>query len=56
MEESEGIVHRGVVLVSTDAAAVEGDDDVNVVRHHVLLMKDGLRELESFENSSIIFK
>ena len=41
MKERECVVYRRMVLVSTDAAAVEGDDDVNVVRHHVLLMKDG---------------
>ena len=37
LKECEGIVYRGMVLVSTDAAAVKGDDDVNVVRYHVLL-------------------
>ena len=38
LKEGEGIVNRGMVLVSTDAAAVKGDDDVNVVRYHVLLL------------------
>ena len=38
LKECEGIVYRGMVLVSTDAAAVKGDDDVNVVRYHVLLL------------------
>ena len=47
MQECEGVVDRGMVLVSTDAAAVEGDDDVNVVRHHVLLMNDGCWRLGS---------
>ena len=37
MEKSEGVVDGGMVLVPTDSTAVESDDDVNVIRHHVLL-------------------
>ena len=54
MEKSEGVVHGGMVLVPADSTAVEGDDDVNVIRHHVLLITELSSELASLGVSCLV--